>query len=157
MAVKVGDKAPDFTLPDADRNKRSLKDFAGKKTILAFFPGAFTGVCTKEMCALRDSLTNFNGMNAQVVAISIDSPFANKGFSNVNNLTFPVLSDYTKKVSEQYAGLVQNFAGLEGYSASNRAVFIVDKSGVIRYSWIGENPGIEPPYEEISKALANIQ
>jgi glutaredoxin-dependent peroxiredoxin len=157
MAVKVGDKAPDFTLADASITKKSLKDFAGKKTILAFIPGAFTGVCTKELCTFRDSLTNFSGLNAQVVAISVDSPFANKAFSNANNLTFPVLTDYSRKVSEQYAGLIHNFAGLEGYSASNRAVFIVDKDGIIRYSWIGENPGIEPPYDEINKALATIQ
>ncbi|MFI5250983.1 MAG: redoxin domain-containing protein [Bacteroidota bacterium] len=157
MALKLGDKAPDFTLTDADRNKRSLKEFAGKKTILAFFPGAFTGVCTKEMCALRDSLSAFNSMDAQVVAISVDSPFANKGFSIANQLTFPVLSDYTKDVSRKYAGLVQNFAGLEGYAASNRAVFILDKSGTVQYAWIGENPGIEPPYDEIKKALSSIK
>jgi len=157
MAVKVGDKAPDFTLADTNLSKISLTNFAGKKVILAFFPGAFTGVCTKEICTLRDSMTNFNSMNVQVVAISVDSPFANKGFSNTNNLAFPVLSDYSRKVCEQYAGLVHNFAGLEGYSVSNRSVFVVDKAGVVRYSWITENPGVEPPYDEINKALSTIQ
>ncbi|MBI3579970.1 MAG: redoxin domain-containing protein, partial [Ignavibacteriales bacterium] len=77
MSLKVGDKAPDFTLYDADKKPRSLQEFAGKKTVLAFFPGAFTGVCTKEMCALRDSLSNFNSLNAQVVGVSVDSPFSN--------------------------------------------------------------------------------
>jgi peroxiredoxin len=157
MAAKVGDRAPDFTLADANLNRVSLKDFAGKKVILAFIPGAFTGVCTKELCTFRDSLTNFSNMSAQVVAISVDSPFANKGFSNANNLTFPVLSDYSRKVSEKYAGLIHNFAGLEGYSASNRAVFIVDKNGIVRYSWLSENPGVEPLYDEINKLISNIQ
>ncbi|MBI3580341.1 MAG: redoxin domain-containing protein, partial [Ignavibacteriales bacterium] len=113
MALKVGDKAPDFKLYDTDRKERSLSEFLGKKTVLAFFPGAFTGTCTKEMCTLRDSMANLNSMNAQVVGISVDTPFSNKGFTEANKLTFPILSDYTRDVSKQYCGLVENFAGLK--------------------------------------------
>jgi peroxiredoxin len=154
MALSIGDKAPDFTLIDTDRKPRSLAEFLGKKTVLAFFPGAFTGVCTKEMCTLRDSLANLTSLNAQLVAVSIDSPFANKGFVDANKLPFPVLSDYTKETVKKYCGLFPDFAGLKGYSASNRAVYILDPKGTVTYVWIGATPAIEPPYDEIQKALA---
>lgn len=156
MALTIGSKAPDFTLVDTDRKPRSLKEFAGKKVILAFFPGAFTGVCTKEMCALRDALASFNAFAAQVVAISIDSPFANKGFADHNKLTFPVLSDFTKEVSKKYCGFYDDFAGIKGYTASKRAVFILDAAGVVKYVWIGEVASLEPPYDEITKALGSF-
>src|SRR5437870_4405415 len=151
-----GEKAPSFTLPDTERKQRSLQELLSPKgaTILAFFPGAFTGVCTKEMCTFRDSLANLNSMNAQVVAISVDSPFSNKGFADANKLTFPILSDYSRTVSKQYTGLYEDFAGLKGYTAAKRAVFVLDKNGVVKYSWISEtNPGAEPPYDEVNKAL----
>ena len=157
MALKVGDKAPDFKLHDTDRKERSLSEFLGKKTILVFYPGAFTGICTKEMCTFRDSLSNLNNMNAQVVAISVDAPFSNKGFADANKLTFPLLSDYTRVVSKQYTGVYEDFAGLKGYTASKRAVFVLDKSGVVKYAWVSENnPGAEPPYDEVNKALASF-
>ena len=156
MAIAIGSKAPDFKLFDTGRKERSLNEFLGKKTILAFYPGAFTGVCDKELCTLRDAMTNFNNMNAQVVGISVDSPFANKGFADVNKLTFPLLSDYTREVSKKYAGVHDNFAGVQGYTTSKRAVFVLDKAGIVKYLWITENPGVEPPYDEINKALASF-
>lgn len=154
MPVSVGQKAPDFTLADTEKKPRTLSEFIGKKTVLAFYPGAFTGPCTKEMCALRDSIPRFNEMNAHIVGISVDAPFANKEFAVKNNVQFPLLSDYTRTVCRQYAGIHEDFAGLNGYTASKRAVFILDKSGFVRYSWISENPAVEPPYDEVSKALA---
>ncbi len=156
MALTIGTKAPDFTLVDTDRKPRSLKEFAGKKVVLAFFPGAFTGACTKEMCTLRDALASFNAMSAQVVAISVDSPFANKGFADQNKLTFPVLSDFTKEVSKKYCGLYDDFGGVKGYTAAKRAVFVLDAAGVIKYAWISDVPGNEPPYDEINKALKSF-
>ena len=157
MALKVGDKAPDFKLLDTDRKERSLSEFLGKKTVLVFYPGAFTGVCTKEMCTFRDSMTTFNNMNAQVVGISVDTPFSNKGFSDANKFTFPLLSDFTRTVSKQYCGIYEDFAGLKGYTASKRSVFVLDTNGVVKYSWISEtNPGAEPPYDEVNKALASF-
>ncbi|MBI4429310.1 MAG: peroxiredoxin [Ignavibacteriales bacterium] len=156
MPVSVGQKAPDFTLPDTEKNQRSLSEFSGKKTALAFFPGAFTGTCTKEMCTFRDSMSKLNELNAHVVAISVDSPFANKAFAVQNNLQFPILSDYTKSVVRQYGGVHDDFAGLKGYVASKRSVFVLDKEGVVRYSWISENPGVEPPYDEVTKAISSI-
>ena len=156
MALTVGAKAPDFTLFDADRKPRSLKEFAGKKLILVFYPGAFTGVCTKEMCAIRDSLASFNAMAAQVVGISVDSPFANHAFADQNKLAFPLLSDHTREVSKSYCGVYDGFAGVTGYTASKRSVFVLDAGGVVKYVWSTENPGVEPPYEEIGKALKSF-
>jgi peroxiredoxin len=154
MALRVGDKAPDFTLLDTERQPKSLKDFLGKKTVVAFFPGAFTGACTREMCSFRDSLSAFNSMNAGVVAISVDSPFANKAFAENNKLGFPVLSDYTRETSNRYAGVYNDFGGMKGYTAARRAVFILDSTGTVTYAWMTENPGTEPNYDEIKKALA---
>jgi peroxiredoxin len=154
MPVSVGQKAPNFTLPDITKKMISLSDYAGKKVVLLFYPGAFTGVCEKEMCTIRDAMADFNKFDAQVIGISVDSPFANKGFSEKNSIAFPLLSDYTKTVAEQYCGLFQNFAGLAGLTVSNRAVFIIDANGMVTYRWIAENPGTEPPYDEVKKAAA---
>jgi len=154
MALKVGEKAPDFTLFDSEKQPRSLKEFTGKKSVIALFPGAFTGACTKEMCALRDSMSKFNDLNANVVAISVDSPFAIKAFATQNDLKFPILSDYERKISNAYAGVYEDFAGLKGYSAAKRAVFVLDEQGIVKYAWVTENPGVEPTYDEIVKALS---
>ena len=152
MALTVGNSAPDFKLFDTDRKERSLGEFRGKTVVLAFYPGAFTGVCTKELCAFRDAMTNFNSLNAQVVGISVDSPFANKAFSDANHLTFPLLSDYTRDVTKKYGGVHDDFAGLKGYTAAKRAVFVVNPQGKVTYAWISDNPGVEPPYEEVRTA-----
>jgi peroxiredoxin len=156
MAVTVGNKAPDFTLVDADRKPRSLKEFQGKNIVLAFFPGAFTGVCTKELCTFRDSMSRFNELNAQVLGISVDAPFANKAFATQNNLQFPLLSDYSRTALKAYGIVHEGFAGLDGYSAAKRSVFVVDKSGTVRYAWISDNPGVEPNYDEVTKALSAL-
>jgi peroxiredoxin len=153
MAIKLGSKAPAITLFDTEKKPRSLSEFLGRKVVLAFYPGAFTGVCTKEFCAFRDSMASLNDMNAQVVGISVDSPFANKAFATQNNLQFPLLSDYTREVSKQYSGVYEDFAGLKEYSASKRAVYIIDEKGSVQYAWVSENPGVEPDYQAISAAL----
>ncbi len=153
MAVTVGQKAPGFTLADAFRKPVSLSDFAGKKVVIFFYPGAFTAVCEKEMCTIRDAMADFDSGGVQVLGISVDAPAANKAFADKNGLKFPLLSDYTRYVSAQYCGLVNNFAGLVGLTAANRAAFIVDASGTVIYSWISENPGVEPPYDEVKNAL----
>ena len=156
MAVKVGDKAPDFSLFDTERAARTLREYLGKRTVLAFYPGAFTGVCTKEMCALRDSMSRFNELDAQVVGISVDSPFANKAFATQNNLQFPLLSDVHRTAVGTYGILLEGFAGLKGYSTAKRSVFVLDKDGVVRYAWVSDNPGVEPNYDEITKSLSTF-
>ncbi len=154
MPIQQGAQAPEFTLFDTERKPRSLNEFRGKKTVLVFYPGAFTGVCTKEMCSFRDSLAQFNSLGAQVVGISVDSPFANKAFAAQNNLDYPLLSDFDRAVSRAYCGVYEEFAGLKGYMASKRSVFILDPNGRVTYVWISENPGTEPNYDEVKKALA---
>ena len=156
MTVEIGQKPPDFQLPDQNKTVRSLKDFLGKKTVLAFFPGAFTGVCDREMCSFRDSMDRLSQLEAQVVGISVNDPFANKGFAEAYKLQFPLLSDYSRETVKKYNVFHENFAGLPGYTAAKRAIFILDKSGTVRYRWISEDPGKEPNYEEIKSKLAEF-
>jgi peroxiredoxin len=155
--IKVGDKAPDFTLPDADLKPRSLKDFLGNKTVLAFFVGAFTSVCTKEMCTFRDSIARLTSLKAQVIGVAVSDPFSNKAFAEKNMLPFPILSDYKREVVKTYGLELPDFAGLRGYTVAKRSIFIVDKNGAVRYVWITENPAVEPNYAEIEKALEKIE
>ena len=154
--IKIGDKAPDFTLPDTELKPRSLEEFLGKKIVLAFFVGAFTSVCTKEMCAFRDSMARLIGLRAQVVGIAVSDPFSNKAFAEKNRLTFPILSDYNREVIRTYGSEHENFAELKGYQTSKRAIFILDKTGVVRYAWITENPSVEPNYSEIESFLEKM-
>ena len=153
MPVEVGQKALDFQLPDQNRILKSLNDFAGKKIVLAFFPGAFTSVCTKEMCTFRDSLQNLPG---NVVGVSVNDPFTNKAFADMHNLQFPILSDYSRETVRKYNIFHENFAGLKGYMAAKRSVFILDDKGIVRYKWVSEDPGKEPDYETIKGELARI-
>jgi peroxiredoxin len=146
----------DFQLPDQGKVQRSLKDFLGKKTILAFFPGAFTGPCTKEMCTLRDALQTLQGMNAQVVGISVNDPFTNKAFADANKLQFPLLSDYTRDTVKRLNIYHNDFAGLKGYTAAKRSVFILDANGIVRYKWVSEDPLKEPNYEGVKDILRRI-
>jgi len=156
MALNVGDTAPNFTLHDTEKKPRSLKEFLGKKTVLVFYPGAFTGVCTKEMCAFRDSFSKFNEMNAQVVGISVDSPYANKAFAHQNNLQFPLLSDFNRVAVKAYSIVLENFGGLTGYSVAKRSVFVLDKNGIIRFVWVSDDPGVVPNYDEVAKAVSSL-
>jgi len=154
--INVGEKAPDFTLPDTDRKSRRLSEFRGKKLVLAFFPGAFTSVCTKEMCTFRDTMARLSELKAQVVGVSVNDPWSNKGFAERNLLAFPLLSDINRDVIRLYGIELTDFAGLKGYSVAKRSVFILDKEGVVRYRWVSEDPGIEPNYKEIQETLNQI-
>ena len=154
--IEVGDKAPDFTLPDTDMKPRSLHEFFGKKIVLAFFVGAFTSTCTKEVCEFRDSMTRLVDLNAQVIGISVNDPFSNKGFAEKNRLPFPVLSDYNRQVIKQWDLESPDFSGLKGYTVAKRSIFILDERGVVRYIWISQDPSIEPKYKEIQKTLEQL-
>jgi peroxiredoxin len=153
MSLNMGQEAPEFILPDSDRKVRKLSDFRGKKTVLAFFPGAFTSVCTKEMCTLRDSMANFERLNAQIVGISVNDPFTLKSFAEINRLRFPLLSDYSRAVVERYGIAHYDFAGLKGYTVAKRSVFILDDKGRLVYKWVSDDPGKEPDYNAIQKVL----
>ena len=154
--VSVGDKAPDFTLPDTEGKQRSLKEFLTGKTVLAFFVGAFTFTCTKEMCTFRDSMARLIDLKAQIVGIGVTDPFSNKEFAGKNRLTFPILSDYKRDVIRAYGIELLNFAGLPGYTTAKRAIFILDKDGIVRYIWISNDPTVEPNYAEIEAFLAKM-
>jgi peroxiredoxin len=154
--IKVGDKAPNFTLPDTELKPRSLKEFICQKVVLAFFVGAFTSVCTKEMCAFRDSMARLTDLKAQVIGISVNDPFSNKAFSEKNRLPFPILSDYNRQVIKAYGVEIPDFGGLNGYTVAKRSIFIIDKSGTVQYVWTTENPEVEPDYTEIEAALEKI-
>ncbi|MGZ4850050.1 MAG: peroxiredoxin [Candidatus Bathyarchaeia archaeon] len=156
IKIKVGDKAQDFTLPDTDMKPRSLKEFLGQKVVLAFFVGAFTSTCTKEMCEFRDSMARLIDLDAQVIGISANDPFSNKGFAEKNRLPFPILSDYKREVIKTYGLELHDFAGLDGYTVSKRSIFILDEKGIVRYVWVSDNPAIEPDYQEIQNILQQI-
>lgn len=156
LPVEEGKKPPEFQLPDQDRKQRALKDFLGKKTVLAFFPGAFTSVCTKEMCTFRDSMQALNSLNAQVIGISVNDPFTNKAFAEANKLEFPILSDYSRETVRKFNVFHDNFAGLTGYTVAKRSVFVLDELGVLRYKWVSDDPGKQPDYDAIKKVLAEI-
>jgi peroxiredoxin len=153
--VNVGEKAPNFTLIDTVMKLQNLNEFLKNGTILlAFFPFAFSPVCTKELCQYRDALANFEALEAQVVGISIDSPFALKAFAKENQLKFPLLSDFNKEVSKMYNVLHEEVLGLKG--VSKRSVFIIDRNGIIKYRWISEDPSKEPDYKEIQNKLETL-
>jgi peroxiredoxin len=135
---------------------RSLNDFLGRKIVLAFFVGAFTSTCTKEMCQFRDSMARLIDLNAEVIGISVNDPFSNKAFAEKNMLSFPILSDYKREVIKTYGLELLNFAGLEGYTVAKRSIFILDQKGLVRYVWVSDNSAVEPNYQEIQTILQQI-
>lgn len=156
MAITVGQPAPDFTLHETPQQQRSLSDYRGKNVVIAFFPGAFTGVCTTEMCALRDRIDQFSSMNAEVIGITVDPPFAQAAWKAANDVEYTFLSDYNREVVNAYEVALPGLAGMQGYVAAKRAVTIVDGEGIVRYHWVSESPGVEPDYEEVRAAVAAL-
>lgn len=152
----LNETAPDFNLKNTEKNDIALSSFKGKTVVLAFYPGAFTGVCDTEMCSLRDSMNSFNDLNATVLGISVDSPWANAEFAKKYEINFNLLSDYNRDVSKAYDMIFNGLGGLEGYECSNRGVLIIDGEGLIQYRWVAENPGIEPNYSEIIEKVKSL-
>ena len=157
MTVNVGEKAPDFKALDSSLKERKLEDYRGHNTVLAFFPGAFTSVCTKEMCTFRDSLSAFNNLDAKVVGISVDSPFSLAEFGKVNKLNFDLLSDSEKQISKSYGSLYDSFLNIPGLRAAKRSVFVLDKNGVVRFKWVSEDARVEPDYETVKKEIQKLK
>ena len=154
--LNVNDVAPDFTLKNTNKEDVSLSQFNDKTVVLAFYPGAYTGVCDTEMCTLQDNLKAFDELEATVLGISVDSPWANGGFSKQYNLEFELLSDFNREVIKSYDVVFEGLGGIEGYTCANRAVYIV-QNGVIKYAWeASPNPGVEPNYDEIKSTLQNL-
>jgi glutaredoxin-dependent peroxiredoxin len=154
MALKVGDKAPDFKLFNTDKQEVSLSDFKGKPVVLLFFPQAFTGTCTKELCSVRDDISNYANLGAEVIAVSVDSLFTLKKFKEVENYNFTLLSDFNKDVSRTYDSIYEDWIhGMKG--VSKRSAYVIDKDGIIRYAEtmdnVSEIPNLEAVKETISK------
>lgn len=155
--IKVGDIAPDFTLPTSNREESvQLSELKGKNVLLLFFPLAFTGVCTKELCSVRDNLSIYNNFNAEVLGISVDSPFTLNKYKEEQGLNFTLLSDFNKEVSTTYDCIYESFIGwMKG--VSKRAAFIVDKNGVLQYAEVLENAGKIPNFEAINSVFEQIK
>lgn len=154
MSLSIGAAAPHFELFDTEKQKVSLTDYAGKKLVLVFFPLAFTGVCTAELCTFRDSLSALNALNAEVVAISVDSLFVLDQFKKANDLNFKLLSDFNKTASKAYDSLYEVFPAFEMQGVSKRSAFVVDENGQIIYAEYCPTPGDQPNYEAIKAVLA---
>ncbi len=155
--IKLGDKIPEITLVDTELKPFNLSSIKGKATLLAFFPGAFTGVCTKELCTFKDSMEKLNSLNSTILGISVDGPFSNKAFKEQNRLNFTILSDYNKEAVRSFGIELNNFAGLAGYVAAKRSVFLVNKNGIVSYIWISDDPTIEPDYNIIISEIAKLK
>ena len=154
MAADIGSMAPDFTLMNQDRQPVTLSSGRGRPVVLAFFPAAFSSVCTKELCTFRDSLARLNDVNAQVYGISVDTFFTLKAFQQSLNLTFPLLSDFNKQVIREYGVYNEDMVGLKGIA--RRASFIVDKDGAIRHREVLDDARNEPDYERLFAALSGL-
>lgn len=152
MHLKVGDKAPDFTLYDTEKKPVTLADQKGSKVLLLFFPAAFTGVCTKELCGVRDDISKYNDANAKVFGISVDSPCTLAKFKEDQQLNFTLLSDFNKEVSEKYGCIYEAFIGwMQG--VAKRSAFVIDENGFIQYAEIMEEAKDLPNFVAIQKAL----
>ncbi|MFO7846892.1 MAG: redoxin domain-containing protein [Balneolaceae bacterium] len=154
MKLKVGDPAPGFTLQNTNGEKVSLEQFMNEgagNTLLLFFPLAFSGVCTDELCKVRDNMKFYEALDATVAAISIDSFFTLKEFKRANNLKFPLLSDFNKEASEAYGVLYDDYFGMKG--VSKRAAFVIDNDGIVKYGEVLEDSGKLPDFNAIQKTL----
>mgnify|MGYP003575021563 FL=1 len=155
MKVQVGQAAPDFALYDNDKNKVTLSEQKGSNVVLLFFPAAFTGVCTAELCSVRDNLKNYENVNAKVYGISVDSLFTLNKFKQEQNLNFPLLSDFNREASKAYDSLYENFV-FDMQGVAKRSAFVVDKEGIIRYAEVLENAGEQPNFEVINQTLQTL-
>jgi peroxiredoxin len=155
MKIETGHAAPDFSLFDSDKNKVTLSELKGKNVLLLFFPQAFTGVCTKELCAIRDNIASYNNVNATVLGISVDSVFTLNKFKEEQQYNFPLLSDFNKEVSGLYDTIYHDWI-LDMKGVSKRSAFVIDKEGIVQYAEVLENAGEVPNFEKIDALLATL-
>ena len=155
MSIQVGQAAPDFTLRDTEKNKVTLSEQKGKNVLLLFFPLAFTSTCTKELCMMRDNIAFYNGLNAEIFGISVDSLFSLGKFKAEQNLNFKLLSDFNKTASTDYDTIYDHwFNDMDG--VSKRSAFLIDKEGIVRYAEVLENASDVPDFNAIEKCLNEI-
>ena len=153
--IQIGQPAPNFTLFNSEKEKISLSDFAGKNVLLLFFPQAFTGTCTRELCSTRDNIALYNEANAEVFGISVDSVFTLAKYKEDQHLNFSLLSDFNKTVSTTYGALYDNFV-FDMHGVSKRSAFVVDKQGIIRYAEVLETATDLPNFEAIHETLEQL-
>ena len=154
MAATVGSKAPDFKLMNEKREEVTLSSQKGHPVVLAFFPAAFTGVCTKELCTFRDSMAKLNSTHAQVYGISVDTSFSLAEFKKQQNLNFPLLSDFNKEVIQSYGVFNPDMIGLKGIA--KRSTFVIDKDGIIRHAEVLDDARNEPNYDKVFETLSKL-
>jgi peroxiredoxin len=155
MSLQIGDKAPSFILKSSDRKDVSLEDYIGKKVVIYFFPGAYSSICTAELCTVRDAIQDYENLDAEVIGISVDSLFVLNQFKSDNNYPFVLLSDFNKEVCQAYGAFYEEFVlGMKG--VARRASFVVDSEGIIQYAEVLESAGDLPNFDEIKKTLATI-
>ena len=156
MSIQVGATAPDFSLFDTDKNKVSLAEQKGKNVVILFFPLAFTGVCTAELCNVRDNISLYNNTNAVVFGVSVDSIFSLAKFREEQNLNFQLLSDFNKEAAKAFGVLYETFPAFEMQGVSKRAAFVIDATGVVKYAEVCPTPGDLPNFEAIQQTLNSL-
>jgi peroxiredoxin len=155
MSIQLGQAAPDFTLFDSDKNPVQLSAQLGHNVLLLFFPQSFTGVCTKELCSVRDNMALYNQANAKVFGLSVDSVFTLGKFKEEQQLNFPLLSDFNKKVSELYESIYHDWI-LDMKGVSKRSAFVIDRKGIVQYAEVLESAGDVPDFEKINAKLSEL-
>ena len=151
MAKQVGDTAPDATVFVRPREPVRLRDYQDQPLVLLFFPLAFSGVCTREVCTVAEDYSAWENLGARVVGISVDSPYVNQKFMEACNARFPIVSDFNREATIAYDVVRPDLGGLK--DVSERAAFVIGRDGVIKYAWVGEHPGVFPPLDEIKEAV----
>ena len=152
--LSIGETAPTFQLTAQDKSKFDSREHEGSRLVVVFYPAAFTGVCTEEMCTFTDLTADLENSGCVVVGISVDAPFSNAAFAKQNNIPFPLLSDVHRSVINSF-GIPYNDFVIEGYTVATRSVFVIDPDGKISYAWAAENPGVQPNYESVISHCLN--
>jgi peroxiredoxin len=153
--LEIGSEAPDFTLLEAPGKTVTLSDEIRKgPVVLVFYPADFTSVCQEELCRFRDVLADYNNLGASVLGISVDGLFSHKAFKETNGIEFPLLSDWDKEVIKAYDIVLENFAGMK--EVAKRSVFVIDTDRTIVYTWVSEDPGKLPPFDEVKMAVTKL-
>lgn len=156
--AEVGDDAPNFTasLANGDVEEFTLSEYLDDgPVVLAFFPGAFTSVCTEELCTFESELDAFEDVGATIYGVSVDSPFSLEEFRDREDLSFGLVSDTNKEIIDDY-DVEMDSESLGYYGVAKRAVFVVDEDGEVTYAWVSDDPGVEPDYEEVEQAAAEV-
>jgi peroxiredoxin len=152
MSINVGQMAPEFSLYNTDKKEVKLSDFKGKKVIIHFFPQAFTGVCTTQLCTMRDNLSYYTNLNAVVLGISVDSVFTLGKFKEQENYNFDLLSDFNKETARAYGSIYEDWIlGMKG--VAKRSAFVIDEEGKVIYAEILESAGDLPDFNKIQEAV----